>query len=586
MNKQELKEFYIEEGYPTGNQLKKREYREFVKALKREFSFISEMKGRREISVYIHALLNDIFEPPACIICGTPVKAAHSNEFPKTCSKKCSGYHIVNKYKESHGGKSPIETEEVKEKSKKTMKERYGDEHYLNTEKGKKLFKQSMITSTGYENNFQRPECKEKIDETMVSRYGVKRALQSEEIKKKAGSTLLERTGYNNPLKCPETLKRVGDTNEERYGVRNYTQTDEYKERMKDFWGKEVPFHGRRGHIKQDVIDVLRDASQLKPLYEEYGGVELGKVLGVHNTTIYDWMEKHGIERNGGSFLEKSFMKFIDDLGVPYVANDRTVLDGLEIDVLIPSLGIGFEVDGIWWHSSKYVKNDFHKMKTDLAREKGITLYHVFEDEWRERVTQTKRKVANILGKSEESRIYARKTSFGERSPVELRDFFEENHMQGYGRGSYAYVLECDGVVVAAAVFMKDPSNSDRVVLNRYATSCKVVGGLSKIMSNATPLLSEEGFLSIVSYADLRWSTGELYEMTGWSLDNIIRPDYTYVVSNRRIRKQNFRRGILEKRMKDYDPSMTEIENMDAAGIPRIYDCGLARYTLDLNKEA
>lgn len=58
------------------------------------------------------------------------------------------------------------------------------------------------------------------------------------------------------------------------------------------------------------------------------------------------------------------------------IPNDRTVLEGKEIDILFPDLNIGFEYDGIYWHKDR---EKYDKSKDDLAKHKGITIYHINE---------------------------------------------------------------------------------------------------------------------------------------------------------------------------------------------------------------
>ncbi len=58
------------------------------------------------------------------------------------------------------------------------------------------------------------------------------------------------------------------------------------------------------------------------------------------------------------------------------IPNDRTILEGKEIDILLPDLNIGFEYDGIYWHKDR---KQYDKEKDDLACNKGIILYHINE---------------------------------------------------------------------------------------------------------------------------------------------------------------------------------------------------------------
>lgn len=69
--------------------------------------------------------------------------------------------------------------------------------------------------------------------------------------------------------------------------------------------------------------------------------------------------------------------------------NDRTVLQGYELDVVIPALGIAFEYNGDYWHSADKLltsygmtAHEYHRWKWEQAQEAGIEVYYVWEWDW------------------------------------------------------------------------------------------------------------------------------------------------------------------------------------------------------------
>lgn len=85
----------------------------------------------------------------------------------------------------------------------------------------------------------------------------------------------------------------------------------------------------------------------------------------------------------GRSKQEKDFFSAIKVLDETAVANDRLVLGGKEIDVLIPKMKIGFEYTGLYWHAEKQNPQRKHLLwKQQFAANRGIKLYTVYEDEW------------------------------------------------------------------------------------------------------------------------------------------------------------------------------------------------------------
>jgi hypothetical protein len=89
---------------------------------------------------------------------------------------------------------------------------------------------------------------------------------------------------------------------------------------------------------------------------------------------------------------------------------------------------------------------------------------------------------------------------------------------------------------------------------------------------------------SIYSYADRRWSQGNLYQKIGFKFDSETNPNYFYFQPNVRIRKHRytFRKTEL-KNFPNYSAEKTEHEIMNESGWLRIYDCG--NYKFIKNKE-
>lgn len=80
------------------------------------------------------------------------------------------------------------------------------------------------------------------------------------------------------------------------------------------------------------------------------------------------------ISSKGELELRKYIMDNYPQLKI--LPNDRTILEGKEIDILLPELNIGFEYDGIYWHKDR---DEYDKVKDDLAKRKGVIIYHINE---------------------------------------------------------------------------------------------------------------------------------------------------------------------------------------------------------------
>lgn len=333
-----------------------------------------------------------------------------------------------------------------------------------------------------------------------------------------------------------------------------------------------------------------------------YGKYDYSKVEYVNNKTeVIVVCPKHGnfsvrpdnhlTGRNGcpmcsnnHSNWEIEILNFIRSIGVDCVSGERNIIDGKEIDIFLPGYGIGFECNGLKWHSEEFKDKKYHLNKMISCNERGVALYQIFEDEWRDKKNIVIGRIKSILHKND-STIYARNCKIMGISEKRYKDFVSENHLQGYVPSDYAYGLTYNGKLVSVMSFGYARKNLGRVKkqreyeLLRFCTApgVTVVGGASRLLSM---FCNRKKPKSIISYCDLRWSSGNMYEKLGFELDHISEPNYFYIVGDKRKNRFNFRKDILVK--EGYDPGKTEHEIMLERKIYRIYDCGCKVYKMNI----
>ena len=78
-----------------------------------------------------------------------------------------------------------------------------------------------------------------------------------------------------------------------------------------------------------------------------------------------------------------------------------------ELDIYVEDKKIGFEYDGLYWHSDDKKDKNAHINKTNFFKENNIRVIHIFSDEWKFKKEIVKDKIRSILGVQKE-RIYAR----------------------------------------------------------------------------------------------------------------------------------------------------------------------------------
>jgi hypothetical protein len=106
------------------------------------------------------------------------------------------------------------------------------------------------------------------------------------------------------------------------------------------------------------------------------------------------------------------------------------------------------------------------------------------------------------------------------------------------------------------------------------ALNTNVVGGAGKLLARFRSDHPE--IQKIVSYADRRWSAGNLYEKLGFELVQKTDPSYFYIVNHKRKSRLQFQKHKLVA--EGADPNKSEHEIMKERKCPRIYDCGTLKY--------
>ena len=279
---------------------------------------------------------------------------------------------------------------------------------------------------------------------------------------------------------------------------------------------------------------------------------------------------------------EDAVAEFVEGLGFTVVRNTRKILGGgFEVDVYIPERKVGVEFNGVYWHSDVRPGQNpkgRHHHKWELAETAGVQLFQIWEDDWLERPEQVKALLKRKLGVDKSKSVYARNTTPTVLTAREAYPFLNEHHLQGKASGS-AYLGLRDietGVLVAVGVFLKV---GDLWRLERYATSTRVPGGFTKLLTQVKELDPEMG--GVYTFSDHCVSDGGLYEKNGFVVDKVLPPDYMYVVGNRREHKFRYRL----KRFRDdpnlaYQDGMTEQELAKLNGLHRVWDAGKTRWLL------
>lgn len=351
------------------------------------------------------------------------------------------------------------------------------------------------------------------------------------------------------------SMKCIGEKYNKSYtSIRNFLIKNNIKIRNKGYNKGEVFFQNNPNSL------MLKD-----PKTFEMDVESVMKNACVSKNTVHVYARKCGKAYEnpiGISKIEKKVVDFIkNELNISnIIENDRTILNGRELDILIPDYNVAIEVNGIYWHSEKFRDKKYHLQKSEECLKKGIHLLHIYDVEWG---SGWKNKIKSILNLNE--RVYARKCDVVDIDYKTSKSFLDKNHIQGNIRGRQYKALVYKNKVLSVIVLGKNRFK-DGIELLRYASEYgyTVVGGLSKLLSNSN-------INNIISYADKRYSK---YDTSVFECIDETSPGYQYVVNGKLENRLKYQKHKLKDILKSFDSTKTEYENMKDNNYFRIWDCG------------
>jgi hypothetical protein len=400
----------------------------------------------------------------------------------------------------------------------------------------------------------------------------------------------LEKWGVENPFQLEEVKEKIKITNLEKWGVENPSQNREINKKIKESISKldKEEINNKRSKtvsIKYGVDNVAK-LKEVKNKKTENSYKNWGVDLPIKNVDIKERIKKTNLEKWGKEICTKCNPIDKHQSGkeiklynlIKSLYNGKIIqnfkINKQEIDIYLPDLSLGFELNGIYWHSDKFKSKNFHKEKSEFFLEKGIRIIHIWEDDFDSKFNIIKSKIINLIGKS--NKIWARKCHVRKVTDINLiREFLDNNHIQGRVNSNLKLGLYLGDELVSLMTFdhfegrKRIPENQWN--LNRFCNKLghSVVGGASKLLKY---FINNYNVQRIISYADRDWSSGDLYQKLGFNKVSESKPDYKYLVNDKRVHKSNFKKSIT---------GLSE-SNLD---IYKVWDCGKIKFEFITSKE-
>lgn len=533
--------FFIEEnksGYKTKEKWLMNNYRDlYDKIINNYKSKDLDISFKEKVWLFI----NGLTEKPKCE-CGSKLRFKKSLKegYGKYCSIPCAN-----------------KSEEHKKSIEKTNIKRYGGVSPLSSDKVKDKIKKTTLKNYGVDNIFKD---KEYIKNKTIEKHNVEHIAKLNSTKNKRLETNIKKYGVSTPLLLNENREKVN------------------KIKLDNFLLK----YDNLNIININGDDITINCNNCKNNYTINRSLLWYriKITTIPCTLCHP-------KNNSVSIIEKELHNFINELKLDFEENNRDLIKPLELDIYIPSHKVAIEFNGLYWHSEKYVDDNYHLNKTELCNNMGVKLIHIFEDEWLHKKDIVKSRLKNILGFTE-NKIYARKCEVREVPTKVKTKFLDKNHIQGSVGSKVNLGLYYNNELVSIMTFsslrnvlrFKDKKDSYELIRFCNELDTSVIGGASKLLKHFIKHYQPK---EIISYADRRWSTGNMYNNLGFIFDHTSKPNWFIFNNNKREHRIKYQKHRLVEM--GFNPDKTAHEICLENNLYRIYDCGTIAYKMTLNKK-
>ena len=269
-------------------------------------------------------------------------------------------------------------------------------------------------------------------------------------------------------------------------------------------------------YTKEVVMAALLDITNT--LGREPFRSETAKYLDITPTYVGQLCKRYGIPDTvfNTSFGSKgecdvyNFVKSIEPT-IEIRKRDRTILNGKELDLYMPSKNLAIEYNGNYWHNAERVGETYHLDKSLAAAKQGIQVIHIFEYEWQNMTTREKIKeyLDSLIG-ANKINIGARECEIRKLDTEDESIFINQYHLQNYIASKLAFGLYYNNELVSVMSFGHPRMNQNyEWEILRYCTNPKysIVGGAEKLYK---AFLNCAHPKSVISYCDISKFNGQV----------------------------------------------------------------------------
>lgn len=481
-----------------------------VNALIQHTSFLQESVS---ISERLYCLKHNT-QPTICE-CGNTTQFKNQKVgFATFCSRKCMNESSITKEKrytstmKSQGGIG-FASNKIATKIRHTNLTRYGHENptqdkvvaakissswkLVNKETLLEKRQTTNIEKYGVKYHQQNPKQKEKIKDALINNHGGI-GFASNTIANKIKHTNLRRYGHENVMSNKDIQQKHKTSMKTIYGVHNISELGN------DAWNH------FKNTFNENTFELTMSLKEMERYY------------GVRYYTISKFLQQFGYTFSTISSYEQELRNLLPN---EFIFNDRTILNGKELDFYSENRKLAIEFNGILFHSEKYGKDEnYHNNKTNECINKDIRLIHIFEYEWLDKkdiIISMLNSKLDIFDKQYDDLLVIKNID-----TLTTDSFLEENHLQGADESTIKLGLFYNDEIVSIMTFGLSKYDNYQYTLHRYCTKkhTQVIDGILRLFNH---FISHNQPISIVANADRRYS-GRSYEKLGFIKSHISSP--------------------------------------------------------------
>jgi hypothetical protein len=518
-----------------------------------------------------------------CIYCNCDI-FVKKNESNKQACKKC-----IDSGKENPDGRTK---KEAYQKRSATWKKKYGIDNIAKREETIK--KRSKTNEERYGGTgFASESLARKTKETIKEKYETDNFMKTEEAKKlfSGSNNPMSKNNPSSKLRRESVSRKLKDKPSK---LKNKSYTEIYGEER----AKEINKHKSalfRERFINNQLEILLDYFEVDLLDKQFLGAHVRhnwKCRKCEFIFIQSW---NAIQQGyqcpicyprfmGDSKSEREIREFIRSLGLSIIENDKQLIKPKEVDIFIPSKNFAIELNGIFYHSEVKKDKKYHLEKTISCEKKGITLMHIFEDEWIYKKDIVKSMISHKLGLSNSKRINARQCTISEIDNKEANLFLDTFHIQGKTIGDRVKLgAFYNNELVSIMTFRSnDKINSEFLwELNRFCSNFNyhIPGIASKLLS-----YFRKNFLweKIFTFSERRLSNGNLYKNLGFTFTSYT--DINFWYTNGGLSRKSRQFVISEMKKEVVPEGITQEQFMAKKGYFKIYGCGNLKFEINVGK--